>query len=91
MKLRHAATLALVGWYLVVPPLNNGYPNMRARFSQWETVRSFYTVDDCEISKSELQTAALERRASDQKNPAQADIDRRLFDAICAANAALHP
>jgi len=29
MKVRHAATLALVGWYLMAPPLNRSLPNDR--------------------------------------------------------------
>jgi len=62
MKSRHAAALALVGWYLMVPPPQsppaalatnidaiNEYRRMPQRLpiSQWKTVESFDSADDC--------------------------------------------
>jgi hypothetical protein len=37
MKLRHAAALALMGWYLLIPPTSRDYPmgNVDAPLSQW--------------------------------------------------------
>jgi hypothetical protein len=37
MKLRHAAALALVGWYLVIPPTSRDYPSgdVDAPLSEW--------------------------------------------------------
>jgi hypothetical protein len=37
MKLRHAAELALVGWYLMMPPTSRDYPqgNLDAPLTQW--------------------------------------------------------
>jgi hypothetical protein len=48
MKLRHAAALALVGWYLMVPPASPNYPesmtiDTAAPLSQWLVVPSFRT------------------------------------------------
>ncbi len=48
MKLRHAAALALVGWYLMVPPLNaDGTPNAHAPLSQWSMDGSYDTAKEC--------------------------------------------
>jgi hypothetical protein len=48
MKLRHAAALALVGWYLMVPPINNGTPEIDAPLSRWETQSSYNTAVECQ-------------------------------------------
>jgi hypothetical protein len=48
MKLRHAAALALVGWYLMIPPaLPNGQPNLGAPLSQWGQGGDFDTAAAC--------------------------------------------
>ena len=49
MNLRHAAALALVGWYLMLPPEQGGPGqfNIHAPLSQWSLEGSFDTVDDC--------------------------------------------
>jgi hypothetical protein len=48
MKLRHAAALALVGWYLMVPPIENGQLNLHAPVSRWEIESSYDRADDCQ-------------------------------------------
>ena len=48
MNLRHAAALALVGWYLMVPPLSN--PS--APLSKWNLYRSYDTARECEVAKA---------------------------------------
>jgi hypothetical protein len=57
MKLRHAAALALVGWYLMVPPLRrevccglitSGDPSIQ--IAKWKTLRVFITRAECEQS-----------------------------------------
>ena len=58
MNLRHAATLALLGWYLLTPPLasvgskwnaaTKEYdPYTNAPLSQWQTVLTFDTAEEC--------------------------------------------
>jgi hypothetical protein len=49
MKLRHAAALALVGWYLMLPP-----PFGQASLDQWDILSAFDTAQECENHKSEL-------------------------------------
>ena len=52
MKLCYVAALA--GWALMSPPtvtvpgLNYGFPNTRAPLSEWNTVASFDSINDCE-------------------------------------------
>jgi hypothetical protein len=47
MRLRHAAALALVGWYLMVPPLQK--PN--SRLSHWKTLKVFVSEALCEAER----------------------------------------
>jgi hypothetical protein len=51
MKPRHAAALALVGWYLMLPPthLSNGHlvGDTKTPFSDWTTLGSFDTAHEC--------------------------------------------
>jgi|HubBroStandDraft_4_1064222.scaffolds.fasta_scaffold496349_2 hypothetical protein len=44
MKPRHAAALALVGWYLLLPPINldsKAVLDIDAPFSKWEIYKAF--------------------------------------------------
>jgi hypothetical protein len=43
---RHAAALALVGWYLIVPPRGNN--GSQAILSGWTIVHSYDTARECE-------------------------------------------
>lgn len=49
MKLRHPAALALVGWYLILPPLDYSRAEiiLKAPLRDWETFQSFETAKDC--------------------------------------------
>ena len=51
MRSRHAAALALVGWYLMVPPAGRDYPmgNVAAPLSQWlKRPTTYRDKDECE-------------------------------------------
>ncbi|MFZ0887809.1 MAG: hypothetical protein WA005_05095 [Candidatus Binataceae bacterium] len=54
MKLRHAAALALVGWYLMVPPGEKSGLPPDAPLSQWRHIASFDSAGQCEHSLNEL-------------------------------------
>jgi hypothetical protein len=61
MKSRHAAALALVGWYLMTPPLNlAGVPDSGAPISSWHNERSFDSARDCEEGKDTVLESRLE-------------------------------
>ncbi len=67
MNLRHAAALALVGWYLLRPPgPNNGAPDLSAPLSQWTNSGSFYNVEECERMR-DSRTDLGERRVHEIK------------------------
>ena len=65
IKPRHAAALALVGWYLMVPPAipNTGEVNKSAPLAQWTIRRTFPRNAGCENAKSRLRTQALAAQA----------------------------
>jgi len=51
MKFRHAAALALVGWYLLMPPTSRDFPmgNVDAPLTQWHKRPTTYRdKDECE-------------------------------------------
>jgi hypothetical protein len=60
MNLRHAAALALVGWYLMVPPgsckpgwISPGTPQpCAAPLSDWIVALSFFHQDKCDEERS---------------------------------------
>ena len=43
MNTRQAAALALVGWYLMIPPLFQP----QTSFNHWLVIKSFKSADDC--------------------------------------------
>jgi hypothetical protein len=60
MKIRHAAAFALVGWYLISPPLRNdagGHVtgvDLTAPPSKWLSWKTFSSQADCEAGKGPL-------------------------------------
>jgi hypothetical protein len=62
MKPRHAAALALVGWYLMVPPVL--YPGpissrvfMPPPFDRtWRVKATFNSANDCEVAREKHET-----------------------------------
>jgi len=53
IKLRHAAALALVGWYLLAPPLDlSSYSvQLKSPLANWQIMASFDTASACEDSR----------------------------------------
>ncbi len=56
MKPRHVAALALVGWYLMVPPSScfRKGPNVDAPISGWHVKKSFETAIQCESDRFDM-------------------------------------
>jgi hypothetical protein len=76
MKPRHAAALALVGWYLlspVSPSENSGYlgrlqdrlfgPASIPPMSEWKQLGAFDTAEKCEAAKIQAEKSAEEQIA----------------------------
>lgn len=65
MKPRHAAALALVGWYLMMPPVDVRGERSSIPFAQWTKVTAFNSAAEC-------QREMMKERAS-----AQDTLDKR--------------
>ena len=58
MNLRHAAGVALVGWYLIIPPLINAPSKIdtEAPLKTWKVYKKFNTEEECRKSLSAAQS-----------------------------------
>ena len=71
MNLRHAAALALVGWYLMVPPMVQkedwqlGVRHSTAPLSEWFIWNSFDTADACTKARDALRARPLSNALTD--------------------------
>lgn len=69
MKIRHAAALALVGWYLMTPPVtdNNGHYMIaeNAPLSDWKNIGGFDSADECTEYKFWLNSGLKKRYGED--------------------------
>jgi hypothetical protein len=77
MSVRHAAALAIVGWYLMVPPAIPGTAQVdqSAPLSQWKIRRTFPHNQGCETAKARLHDAALAAQTqNDAMNPRRGGI-----------------
>jgi hypothetical protein len=60
MKARHAAALALVGWYLLMAPTfrnpqtDSFTVDLNAPLSAWDFVSSYYSGSDCALAERDL-------------------------------------
>ena len=85
MNLRHAAALALVGWYLMMPPVNTeggkAFVDLHASVQRWTRTGDFDSFADCdkarEKTQQNVQTAeerGLENAARMDANPPDQDL-----------------
>jgi hypothetical protein len=51
MSLRHVVALALVGWYLMVPPFSAKNVFYDRPLSDWQAVENYSTKTECEECK----------------------------------------
>ncbi|MGO9266812.1 MAG: hypothetical protein ACLQBA_18355 [Candidatus Binataceae bacterium] len=83
MTFRHAAALALVGWYLMIPPIGNDLQdfkkNLKTPLSTWIQDSAYDSAKDCEAAKDSL----LEKRMS--KNESRFDPDSAARFALATA------
>jgi hypothetical protein len=98
MKPRHAAALALVGWYLMVPQLNEKGVNSNAPMSDWDRVESFETAGACAqtlrltqnaisaMSDQEFTEWSGLRPAVGKKSVSKADALKRWNEGKCVAS-----
>jgi hypothetical protein len=88
MTIRHAVALALVGWYLMVPPAIPGTHevNQSVPLSQWKIRRVFPHNQGCEAARARLreQTLAAQTQA-DAASPHRAERNPELHCILCQA------
>lgn len=57
MNLRHAAAIALVGWYTIAPPISDGnLVELNLPLSVWERLGTFDTERECQEMLTALKT-----------------------------------
>ena len=73
MNPHHAAALALVGWYLMMPPVNpnNMRVNTDAPISDWEIRNSFDSASQCERLRVQVHAASNNRAKYDARKSQQ--------------------
>ena len=85
MKFRHVATLALVLWYLIVPP-SKGSPTFlfdaKAPFNQWTIRATFDTAEECRES-AKTTTNLFKALADKDGTVAAINNSKRFAMAIC--------
>jgi len=77
MKLRHAAALPLVGWYLMTPPMDAQH-NVRSDLplGQWAITLSFDSAKECEAERSR----EFDHSLKDLTDPANMSTDQLIRD-----------
>ena len=75
VKLRHAAALALVGWYLMAPPFTRDGVNSKALLFEWKQVASFDTTSECAEHAAGMEKFVA-GRAEQNKDPRYRDTLR---------------
>ncbi len=73
MRLRHAAALALTGWYLMVPSMGSDHKlHVEASLSQYQREGSYNSAHECEVA-----AVALKRAQAAELDRANSDPNRR--------------
>jgi hypothetical protein len=93
MKPRHAAALALVGWYTMAPPIGDGnLVELNSPLSTWERLGTFDTERKCQEMLTTMKTHPLpdslvrdtQRQSHDTTlSPEQYNV--RLHASLCVA------
>ena len=60
MNPRHAAALALVGWYLMVPPPYSERARSLLPLSEWSIYKTFESADACTFFREDVATGMLQ-------------------------------
>lgn len=92
MKLRQAAALALVGWYLIGPPRQDGPANfnIHAPLTQWTVIEKYDDSGACERGRtdhlSKWSNGVSAARAGTEAAENDALMITRLNEAQCIAS-----
>ncbi len=87
MNPRHAAALALVGWYLMMPPVSTdggkAFVDSQTPIQQWQIRGSFGSTVDCEKARQKSQIKF--RDSEEDSFETAARMDANLNDQTVAA------
>jgi hypothetical protein len=89
MNLRHAAALALVGWYLIGPPVRQPknaeiYLDDRADYPDWKVLGVFPDYDKCEFFRAGVKQL-FEQEIAEGRKKTNAWHEQQI-DAECVAS-----
>jgi hypothetical protein len=87
VNLRHAAALALVGWYLMYPPVTPAGKSLTdAPLTEWKSGASFDTAKDCETARAHMRKASKDlRNATPRGYQEGLDFAESIGDGQCVA------
>jgi hypothetical protein len=91
MKPCHAAALALVGWYLMLPPITGVIDpdSPRRHFPGWTMKAKFKSEDDCTVAQRELKAQALRHSLDYPVDQTTRDDNEKKFKARCVSEETL--
>jgi len=86
MTTRHAAALTLLGWYLMLPPIEQrssemSYVNTEAPLGKWTINTAFDRADACENAKLK----GLRERWADKDRPVEANMPKNFNQSLLNA------
>lgn len=96
MKTRHAAALAIVTWYLMIPPIGaDNKVDANAPLSQWRKGVSFNSQKECDdslkdavqnpMTPDEYKDAAKQTRKAKMKPLSMSEMIKRTQESQCVA------
>ena len=86
MKPRHAAALALVGWYLMIPPSLGGFQyDLTAPISKWQQDSSYDSADNCEEHRMKVFDMLTKHKVRNLDAKTQDGNARTFFYSKCIA------
>jgi hypothetical protein len=85
MKPRHAAALALVGWYLMVPPIDrsSGQADVSAPLSEWVVYQPVPSRQNCEAQRAAIPAAVGVFKEKADESIAEKALRQQLLHAQC--------
>ena len=85
MKPRHAAALALVGWYLMVPPMAGNHTDTSAPLGIWRVTGSYDAAIDCRKVLEDSTRDAIKALQDPHLLPFTRQASLQFLDGACVA------
>jgi len=85
MKVRHAAALALVGWYLMLPPMAGNHTDLSAPLSSWRIAGSYDAAIECRKVLEDSIRDAFKALKDPHLLPFTREASLQVLDAACVA------